>query len=422
MTGTRGLEFLLDLENAVALRGGDALVLDDGRLIEVVAAPEPLIEIRGSDPQHLVRVAWHLGNRHLPTADHGEGPAHPPRSRHRGDGEGARRPRDRDRGAVRSRRRRLCRRRPCAMRTAMATIIARPCAARSCIARSWSSPRSRSCTATTITTTSIAITTIITAIPMLMTTSKPPRTTADASRPATDRAVRTADEAAALYRLMTWLSPAFPVGAFSYSSGIEWAVEAGDIIDAASLAATGWRRCWPMAPAFATACSWRMRIAPPRSRDDARLARGRRTRRRLRAVARAPARNHDAGPRLHRDRARGLELRWRSMPLIAACDGAIVYPVAVGLVSAAHGDPAGRRPCTPSSTRVVVELDFRRRAAGPARADRQPARAGAAGAGRRRHRRSARCSASLDDLGSATFRADLASMRHETQYTRLFRS
>lgn len=67
MTGTRGLEFLLDLENAVALRGGDALVLDDGRLVEVVAAPEPLTEIRCNDPQHLVRVAWHLGNRHLPT-------------------------------------------------------------------------------------------------------------------------------------------------------------------------------------------------------------------------------------------------------------------------------------------------------------------------------------------------------------------
>ena len=67
MTGTRGLEFLLDLEHAVALRGGDALVLEDGRLVEVVAAPEPLLEIRCNDPQHLVRVAWHLGNRHLPT-------------------------------------------------------------------------------------------------------------------------------------------------------------------------------------------------------------------------------------------------------------------------------------------------------------------------------------------------------------------
>ena len=67
MTGTRGLEFLLDLEQAVVLRGGDALVLEDGRLIEVVAAAEPLAEIRGRDSQHLVRIGWHLGNRHLPT-------------------------------------------------------------------------------------------------------------------------------------------------------------------------------------------------------------------------------------------------------------------------------------------------------------------------------------------------------------------
>ena len=73
MTGTRGLEFLLDLQEAVALRGGDALVLEDGRLIEVVAAPEPLVEIRGTDPHHLVRVAWHLGNRHLPTQIVGKG-------------------------------------------------------------------------------------------------------------------------------------------------------------------------------------------------------------------------------------------------------------------------------------------------------------------------------------------------------------
>src|SRR5271163_4175795 len=73
MTATRGLEFLLDLENAVALRGGDALVLEDSRLVEVVAAAEPLVEIRSPDPQHLVRVAWHLGNRHLPTQITGRG-------------------------------------------------------------------------------------------------------------------------------------------------------------------------------------------------------------------------------------------------------------------------------------------------------------------------------------------------------------
>src|SRR5262245_13391144 len=66
MTGTRGLEFLLDLPEVVALRGGDALVLEDGRIIEVVAAPEPLAEIRCRDALHLVRIAWHLGNRHLP--------------------------------------------------------------------------------------------------------------------------------------------------------------------------------------------------------------------------------------------------------------------------------------------------------------------------------------------------------------------
>jgi urease accessory protein len=67
MTGANGTSFLLDLPAATELRGGDALVLEDGSLIEVVAAPEPLLEIRCSDPLHLARVAWHLGNRHLPT-------------------------------------------------------------------------------------------------------------------------------------------------------------------------------------------------------------------------------------------------------------------------------------------------------------------------------------------------------------------
>ena len=67
MTGTRGLSFVLDLPEALWLRHGDALVLEDGRLVEVLAAPEPLLEIRCSDPLHLARIAWHLGNRHLPS-------------------------------------------------------------------------------------------------------------------------------------------------------------------------------------------------------------------------------------------------------------------------------------------------------------------------------------------------------------------
>ena len=67
MTGVRGLGFLLDLPEAVMLRAGDGLKLEDGRIVEVVAAPESLAEIRGADPAALTRVAWHLGNRHLPT-------------------------------------------------------------------------------------------------------------------------------------------------------------------------------------------------------------------------------------------------------------------------------------------------------------------------------------------------------------------
>ena len=57
MTGVGGLEFLLDLEDAVMLRTGDALALEDGRLVEVVAAPEELAEIRCASPEYLVRVA-----------------------------------------------------------------------------------------------------------------------------------------------------------------------------------------------------------------------------------------------------------------------------------------------------------------------------------------------------------------------------
>jgi urease accessory protein len=67
MTGVGGLGFLLDLPEAVMLRAGDGLKLEDGRIVEVVAAPEPLAEIRAVDAAALTRVAWHLGNRHLPT-------------------------------------------------------------------------------------------------------------------------------------------------------------------------------------------------------------------------------------------------------------------------------------------------------------------------------------------------------------------
>jgi urease accessory protein len=67
MTGEKGTEFLLDLAETAALRDGDGLLLEDGRIVEVRAAPEPLAEITAMDGAHLLRLAWHLGNRHLPT-------------------------------------------------------------------------------------------------------------------------------------------------------------------------------------------------------------------------------------------------------------------------------------------------------------------------------------------------------------------
>ena len=72
LKGDAGLDFLLDLDKATLLNDGDALKLEDGRLVEVKAAPERLLEIRAENPLRLLRVAWHVGNRHAPaevTAD-----------------------------------------------------------------------------------------------------------------------------------------------------------------------------------------------------------------------------------------------------------------------------------------------------------------------------------------------------------------
>jgi urease accessory protein len=64
-TAAGGLQFLLDLERAHALRDGDGLVLEDGRVVLVKALPEPLLEVRGKDARHLAALAWQIGNRHL---------------------------------------------------------------------------------------------------------------------------------------------------------------------------------------------------------------------------------------------------------------------------------------------------------------------------------------------------------------------
>jgi urease accessory protein len=62
-----GEAILLNLRRAVAMSDGDGLQLEDGRWVRVQASKERLVEIRHADPDQLARLAWHLGNRHLPT-------------------------------------------------------------------------------------------------------------------------------------------------------------------------------------------------------------------------------------------------------------------------------------------------------------------------------------------------------------------
>lgn len=66
ITGVKGGAFEIDLHEPRRLRTDDLLLLEDGRLVEVVAAPEPLIEARAADLAALARLAWHLGDRHVP--------------------------------------------------------------------------------------------------------------------------------------------------------------------------------------------------------------------------------------------------------------------------------------------------------------------------------------------------------------------
>src|SRR6202007_1538119 len=67
LTADQGEDILLDLSKAVAMADGDGLQLEDGRWLKVQAAPELIVEVRHKNPHQLMRLAWHLGNRHLPT-------------------------------------------------------------------------------------------------------------------------------------------------------------------------------------------------------------------------------------------------------------------------------------------------------------------------------------------------------------------
>jgi urease accessory protein len=265
-------------------------------------------------------------------------------------------------------------------------------------------------TPTTIIMASIVTTIIMMAIPMLMTVSEP------------DTVVNsdgmTESEAATLYRLMTWLSPSFPVGGFSYSSGLEWAVEAGDITDAASL------RDWLQTmladgSGFCDGVFLAHTHRAVRAGDQAGMN-GIAELAAAFVTSRERQLETSAQGRAFIEIARGA---WSCADLeaaIAGCEGTIVYPVAAGLVSAAH-----RIPLAPTLHAFLHALTSNWISAGArlvplGQTDSQRILASletmvSATAGRA-------LAASLEDLGSATFRADLASLRHEAQYTRLFRS
>jgi urease accessory protein len=224
-------------------------------------------------------------------------------------------------------------------------------------------------------------------------------------------------DAAALYRLMAWLSPTYPVGAYAYSSGIEWAVEAGDIADAEMLKrwlttviASGGGFCDAVFLAHAHRAV---------SSDDAALNNVAEL-----ASAFAPSRERfletTAQGRAFTEATRAAWPCTAITRLAAEWQGPLAYPVAVGIAAAGHGIPleptltaflqAAAANLVSAGVRLIPlgQTDGLRILAAL-----EPVIASTAARA---------LTTNIDEVGGAAFRADIASMRHETQHTRLFRS
>lgn len=235
---------------------------------------------------------------------------------------------------------------------------------------------------------------------------------------ARERKPEAASDNGALYRLMAWLSPAYPVGAFSYSSGIEWAVEVGEITNAELL------QSWLTATlteggGFCDAVFFVHAHGAVVKGDSKALS----------AIAELAAAFAPSKERHLETTAQGrafvdaTKAAWPCEAMdkfTSAWTGAIAYPVAVAVACAGHGITlpqalsaylhavaanqisAGVRLVPLGQTdglRVLAGLEATLAAAAE-RALKTP----------------------LEEIGSATLRADIAGMKHETQYTRLFRS
>jgi urease accessory protein len=216
---------------------------------------------------------------------------------------------------------------------------------------------------------------------------------------------------------MSWLSPAYPVGAFSYSSGLEWAVEAGDINDADTL--QGWLRALiACGGGFCDGVFFVHAHAAVRARDDNMLS----------TVAELASAFAPSAERQLETTAQGrafIDTTLAAWPCKALKTLRSVWPNSIAYPVAARSRRQGtvlrsRRRCTPlhAVTTNLVSAGVRLVPLGQTDGQRAVAALAAVIADT-----AARALATpLDDVGAAVFRADIASMRHETQYTRLFRS
>jgi urease accessory protein len=217
---------------------------------------------------------------------------------------------------------------------------------------------------------------------------------------------------------MAWLSPAYPVGAFSYSSGIEWVVETGDVKDAETL------RAWlavmiGQGGGFCDAVFFAHAHRAATAEDDVAL----------RAVAELAAAFAPTKERHLESVAQGnafvaaTRAAWGCAAierLKKIWDGPVAYPIAVAVTAAGHAIALGPTPAAYLQALAANWVSAGVRLIPLGQSDGQRVLAALEPVVAATARRA--LGAGLEDVGSSAFRADLASARHETQYTRLFRS
>lgn len=222
---------------------------------------------------------------------------------------------------------------------------------------------------------------------------------------------------AALFRLLAWLSPSFPVGAYSYSHGLEWAVETGAVRDRAGL--VDW-----LATVLRHGGGWSDAVLLARGVEAVRRPQAWRELRRF-AHALAPTAELALETRAQGEAfARASLGCWPDpqgrLPGLLAGEPPPVYPLAVAAVATCHGVsgalllPAYLQAFAANLVSAAVRLVPLGQTDGQrALAALEAVVAGVAAAAR---------TCPLEELGTATLAVDLCSMRHESQYTRLFRS